>query len=55
MTVERYTGIITDDYEYDKSGGRIDFDDYRAIYPIAESQIELLPKNLQESQQNPGY
>ena len=55
MTVERYTGMITDDYEYDKSGGRIDFDDYRAIYPIAESQIELLPEQYQGSQQNPGY
>lgn len=55
MPVKRYTGIPQAEYRYDKSGGVIHFDDHRTILPIAEDQIELLPIEYQESQQNPGY
>jgi hypothetical protein len=37
------------------SNGVIEFDFYQTIYPIAERELELLPVEDRESQQNPGY
>jgi starch-binding outer membrane protein, SusD/RagB family len=35
--------------------GTVAFDYYQAIYPIAESELLLLPEADRQSQQNPGY
>lgn len=35
--------------------GVIAFDFYQTIYPIAESELQLLPPQEQSKQQNPGY
>jgi starch-binding outer membrane protein, SusD/RagB family len=37
------------------SDGTVAFDYYQAIYPIAESELLLLPEKDRQSQQNPGY
>lgn len=39
----------------DVSGGTIEFDNYKTIAPILEREIELIPKEDRDSQQNPGY
>lgn len=42
-------------YDRDQSEGVINFDHYKAIFPIAEGQLLLIPEEYRASQQNPGY
>lgn len=42
-------------YLEDDSQGTIAFDDFKAILPIHEKQLLLLPEDQRDTQQNPGY
>ena len=46
-----------DKYKFrkDRSEGVIEFDYFKNILPIHEEQLFLLPDNLRDQQQNPGY
>ncbi len=57
MPVSRWSSLPDKElgYSSDKSDGVIEFDDYKNILPIDESQLELLPEQYREVQQNPGY
>jgi len=57
MSVIRWNSLVDKElgYSNDKSDGVIEFDDYKNIFPIDESQLELLPEKYRKTQQNPGY
>ena len=57
MPVRRWSSLEEKELGYtsDQSDGVIEFDDYKRLVPISESQLELLPVEYQEAQQNPGY